>query len=45
MKAKKFQVKITETKARGHIAPASRAHKDKRNDYNRKNFKNSNNWE
>jgi hypothetical protein len=40
MKAKPFKIVLPEIKARKQTAPASKAHKDKKNNYNRQVFKN-----
>ena len=40
MKIKSFLIKTPQVKRRGHNPPPTRKHKDKRNDYNRRDFKN-----
>ena len=39
MKAKSFIIKVKNLKRRGHNPPPTKAHKDQRNDYNRRDFK------
>ena len=40
MKAKKFTIKVERPKPRGVLPPPGCAHKDRRNDYDRRAFKN-----
>lgn len=39
MKTKSFKIQVATPAKRGHIAPPSRIHKDKKTSYNRQEFK------
>lgn len=45
VKTKKFSIKVARPKIRGVIPPPGCAHKDRRNDYDRKAFKRPQSWD